>query len=81
MRLRACVVSGAVPLALESRFEISLLRFEGGGGAGWQEGAGAVETVRVGELRLRSVRGSCLYDSRYDKSVRVESEGSGGGGI
>lgn len=61
VRLRVCVKSGAELLALERRSDISLLRFDGAG-AGWHEGAGAVDIVLMGEaLRFLSDRGSVSF--------------------
>jgi hypothetical protein len=52
-----------VDFVLASRSEIALLMSSlGGRGFGWSDGAGAVETVLVGELRFISERGSLLDD-------------------
>jgi hypothetical protein len=50
---------------LASRLEIALLISSFGPGAGWSEGAGAVEMVRVGELGFISESGPVFVDERF----------------
>ncbi len=56
-----CVGFAAAVFVFASRSEIALLISSCGLDRGWSDGAGAVDTVLVGELRLLSERGSDLY--------------------
>ena len=57
-----CVGFAAAVLVLARRLEIALIISSCGLDRGWSDGAGAVDTVLVGELMLLSDRGAVLKD-------------------
>ena len=67
---------GAV-FALARRDDMAFVRPSSCRGAGWFEGAGAVDTVLVGELQSISVRGLVLYARSCENSSDAVGQMSG----